>query len=242
MINTLCESLAETKVLQRLTKLVKGGKLSGTNAWTCFSKPLASHKFDKPVVLQVDFTDDEQKSLNAIKERLVADLVRRGRGACAYCRRPVGRYGFGWHIEHVYAKSRFPSKTFALSNLTIGCVDCNRWKATSVDKKSEKGKLGIIDPTVKDFRYGEFLKYVHIATESLSLVKYLPQNDIGKQTWTLLQFSDIERATLIDSMNAELASLHDRVNEFLRERDPSDTEDQVAILLRKLKSAMYQLE
>ncbi|MDM7948284.1 hypothetical protein [Hydrogenophaga sp.] len=240
-MNELCESPAETGVLKRLTDLIEDGTLSGTNAWTCFSKPLASHQFGEPIVPPVVFSSDEQKSLKAIKKRLVALLVKRGKGACAYCKRPVGRYGFGWHLEHVYAKSRFPSKTFMLSNLTIGCVDCNKWKATSVDKTSVEGQLGIIDPTKENFRYGQFLKYVHIATESLSLVKYMPQHPLGKETWTRLRFSEIERVTLIDSMNAEMASLHDRMNDFLLDRDPSDEGDEVATLLRKLQSSMYRL-
>jgi hypothetical protein len=240
-MKTLCKSNAETEVLKRLTDLINEGTLSGTNAWTCFSKPQASHQFGEPIVPPVVFSDAERKSLKAIKERLVSHLVQRGRGACAYCKRPVGRYGFGWHLEHVYAKSRFPFKTFVLSNLTIGCVDCNRWKATSVDKTSTEGQLGIIDPTTKNFRYGQFLKYVQIATESLSLVKYLPQHPLGEQTWTRLMFSEIERNTLIDSMSAEMANLHDRLNDFLLDRDPSDADDEVATLLRKLQSAMYRL-
>lgn len=240
-MKTLCKSDAETEVLKRLTALIKDGTLSGSSAWTCFSTPQSSHQIDKPPVPPVVFSDPEQQSLTAIKVRLVSHLVQSGRGACAYCKRPVGRYGFGWHIEHVYAKSRFPSKTFVLSNLTIGCVDCNRWKATSVDRTSTEGQLGIIDPTTSNFRYGQYLKYVHIATESLSLVKYLPQNPLGEQTWTLLKFAEIERATLIDSMNAEMANLHDRVNEFLLDRDPSDEDDQIATLLRKMQSAMYRL-
>jgi len=142
----------------------------------------------------------------------------------------------------VYAKSRFSRKTFVLSNLTIGCVDCNKWKATSVDRTSTEGELGIIDPTTNNFRYGRFMKYVHIATESLCLVKYLPQHPLGQETWTRLKFSEIERSALIDSMNSEMASLHDRVNDFLLDRDPGDDSDHIATLLRKLQSAMYQLE
>lgn len=241
-MKTLCKSDGETEVLNRLTDLVEDSALSGTNAWTCFSKPQDSHQFGKPPGPLMNFSDAEQESLKAIKKQLVSYLARRERGVCAYCKRPVGRYGFGWHIEHVYAKSRFPAKTFALSNLTIGCVDCNKWKASSVDKTSTEGQLGIIDPTTRNFRYGQFLKYVHIATESLSLVKYLPQHPLGEETWTRLRFSEIERATLIDSMNVEMASLHDRVNAFLLDRDPSDEDDEVAILLRKLQSAMYRIE
>ncbi len=241
-MKTLCKSDTETEALNRLTNLVKDGTLSSTNAWTCFSVPKSSHQFGKPIVPPVVFSEAEQASLKAIKKRLVSYLVQSGRGACAYCKRPVGRYGFGWHLEHVYAKSRFPSKTFVLSNLTIGCVDCNRWKATSVDRTCTEGQLGIIDPTTKNFRYGKYIKYVHIATESLSLVKYLPQHPIGEHTWTSLRFSEIERATLIDSMNAEMACLHARVNDFLLDRDPSDEDDQIATLLRKLQSAMYRLK
>lgn len=237
----LCQSDAEAEVLERLTNLVEDGTLSGTNAWTCFSKPNSSHQFGDAIVPPVEFSKAEQDSLKAIKKRLVPYLIQRGRGACAYCKRPVGRYGFGWHLEHVYAKSRFPSKTFVLKNLTIGCVDCNRWKATSVDRTSTEGQLGIIDPTKKSFRYGQFLKYIHIATESINLVKYLPQNPLGEQTRTILRFSEIERATLMDSMNAEMAGLHDRVNEFLLDRDPSDEDDQIATLLRMLQSAIYRL-
>ncbi len=85
------------------------------------------------------------------------------------------------------------------------------------------------------------MKYVQIATESLSLVKYLPQHPLGEQTWTRLMFSEIERNTLIDSMSAEMANLHDRLNDFLLDRDPSDADDEVATLLRKLQSAMYRL-
>ena len=237
----LCNSEDETDVLKRLTDLIKDEKLSSTDAWTCFSKPQASHQFGKPPGPPVTFSDAEQGALKALKKRLASHLASRERGACAYCKRPVGRYGFGWHLEHVYAKSRFPEKTFVLSNLTVGCIDCNKWKATSVDRASVEGGLGIIDPSARNFRYGQFLKYVHIATESLSFVKYLPQHPLGQETWTKLKFSEIERATLVDSMNAEMATLHNRVNHFLLDRDPSDEDDKLADLLRKLQGSIYRL-
>ncbi|WP_081659383.1 MULTISPECIES: HNH endonuclease [Ralstonia] len=78
-------------------------------------------------------TSDEIEGLKSLKKRVVERLERKHHRACAYCRRPVGHYGYGWNIEHVYPKASFPEDTFSLRNFTIACVDCNRWKAARGD-------------------------------------------------------------------------------------------------------------
>ncbi|MBU9172469.1 HNH endonuclease [Burkholderia gladioli] len=237
-------SLAKTDVekgtLRRLLRYVANDTLTGTGAWTCFSSPRAKHVYDEDQP-PITFTADEIKGLKSLKKRVVEKLELKHHRACAYCRRPVGHYGYGWHIEHVYPKADFPQRTFSLPNLTIGCVDCNQWKAARVDRTTLAQGLTIIEPVANGFRYGNHINLVHIATEDVCLVKYRPVSEAGRQTYAKLQFADIERSTIIDSVNDDLAALHRRMNDLLAKAQSDDSQSELVELLGKLKSKIYRL-
>ncbi|MDB0529624.1 HNH endonuclease [Ralstonia solanacearum] len=237
-------SLAKTDIergtLRRLLRYVADETLTGTKAWTCFSSPSAAYTYDEEQP-PITFTADETKGLKSLKKRVVERLELKYHRACAYCRRPVGNYGYGWHIEHVYPKADFPKDAFSLQNLTIGCVDCNRWKAARVDRATLDQGLTIIEPVAEGFRYGSHINLVHIATEDICLVKYRPISEEGKQTYAKLQFADIERSTIIDSVNDDLAALHRRMNDLLAKVQGDDSQSDLALLFGKLKSKIYRI-
>ncbi|OIT12641.1 hypothetical protein BL243_23120 [Ralstonia solanacearum] len=238
-------SVAETDIekgtLRRLLRYAANETLTGTNAWSCFSSPCETYAYDKKQP-PITFTADEVSALKSLKKRVVEVLERKYHRACAYCRRPVGHYGYGWHIEHVYPKSSYPQHTFSLRNLTIGCIDCNRWKAARVDRTTLIQGLTIVEPVAKGFRYGDHINLVHIATEDICLVKYRPLSEAGKKTYEKLQFADIERSAIIDSVNDDLAALHRRMNDLLAKVQSDDSQKDLARLLGRLKSKIYRVD
>ncbi|MFS8977576.1 hypothetical protein PO002_24205 [Cupriavidus necator] len=237
---SLAKTDAEKDALRKLLGYIANRTLTGTQAWTCFSSPKPEHLFNKKK-LSLTFTKDEIDAFKSIKKKCVGKLELKHSRACAYCRRAVGRYGFGWHIEHVYPKASFPAQTFSLGNLTIGCVDCNLWKAARVDKWTLAQGIRIIEPIADGFRYGDHLNLVHLATEDICFVKYNPTSNPGTETYEKLQFADIERSTIIDSVNGELAALHRRMNDILADAQGDDSKTELVALLGKLKSSIYRL-
>lgn len=141
-----------TRELNKLSKLVFNKTLTGTQAWSLFSSPAkakiitAAREFKVPL--------DKIKSFQTLKIAVREHLYKKSNGVCAYCRRPVAHYGYGWQIEHVLSKQWHPSKTFELSNLTVGCIECNSWKGSQVDRKVKTAlPLPIINPLDQDFKY-----------------------------------------------------------------------------------------
>ncbi|ANH75543.1 hypothetical protein ACS15_4415 [Ralstonia insidiosa] len=102
--------------------------------------------------------------------------------------------------------------------------------------------LTIIEPVANGFRYGDHINLVHIATEDICLVKYRPISAEGTQTYAKLQFEDIERSTIMDSVNDDLAALHRRMNDLLAKVQSDDSQKDVARLLGKLKSKIYRVD
>lgn len=235
-MQSLTKDPDEKAALLRLINGMGPEGLNGTNAWSCFSSPSDSYDFRKQGVY--NFTPLEKTSFFSLKKKLVSHLLEKSRGACAYCKRPVGRYGFSWHIEHVYPKSHFPERTFLLSNLVVGCVDCNKWKAARVDRQSRSG-LSIIDPSRPDFIYSNYLNFVSICTEYMAFIKYLPKDDAGLATWEKLNFAEIERATLIDSLNPRIERLHQRINQAACEKLGDAEGGELVELLYQLKGKIY---
>ncbi|MHA6160175.1 HNH endonuclease [Pseudomonas sichuanensis] len=238
-MKSLAVGAVEKKAIQRLINLVANNSLDATKAWTCFSSPRAAllDKDQKPLQ---QFSKLEQDAYTALKKRVVQRLENTCSRACAYCRRPVGNYGYGWHIEHVYPKASFPEQAFDLSNLAIGCVDCNKWKAARVDRETGKTRaLQIINPCADRFRYGQHLRLLHVATESFAFVKYMPLTPPGTQTYDLLEFAMIERSTIIDSINQDLAALHRKINDFVASADGVEQKSEMSDLLLRLKQNIY---
>lgn len=233
-----CHSVVERAALRALMDLCARSVLTGTKAWSCFSSP---KKLPKDLPTTVTFTSAEKDAFIAIKKRVVKQLLRRCDRKCSYCRRAVGRYGFGWHIEHFQPKSRFKESTFDLANLTIGCVDCNRWKAINIDRSDIK-LTSIINPISSSFVYGKHLGYFHIATEDITIIKYIKKDKPGQCTYAELNFSEIERTTLLNSMSKELSEFTSELGELVSRLAATRQGEKLAELLQTLKSDIYDIE
>ena len=72
-------------------------------------------------------------------------------------------------------------------------------------------------------------------------MKYRPTSETGRATYNKLQFADIERSTIIDSVNDDLAALHRRMNDALAKVQTSDSESELGALLCTLRSRIYGL-
>lgn len=229
--------------LEKLLSFISNNTLNGSEAWSVFSSPESSKKIirNKNHYTTIQLTQDEIETYKDLRIRVKEKLFKKNLGCCAYCRRPVGHYGWAWHIEHVIPKSKYPSLTFELSNLTVGCVHCNQWKGARVDKKLKGKKLPIINPLDIDFVYPEHLTYVQISTESLCFAKYSTHSTEGRRTYELLSFEELERAYAINGMHAPTAALHERLTRLMY-NNLADPEGQELIeLLGDLKLSIYKI-
>lgn len=227
--------------LLKLTKLIKDKQLTGTDAWTLFSsnKKVMEFKNQSGQKRQFISTLTERKAYKAMRASVEKKLYEDNNGFCSYCCRPVGHYGFSWHIEHVMPKSRFPSKTFKLANLTIGCVDCNRWKGARVDSRVTSKFFPIINPSELGFNYSNHLHYLQFSTEKFSFAKYTALSSLGKSTYANLNFHEIERAHLIDRLDGLTSQLHARFQKVMSPTFDGAKDPQLLKLLAGLKSAIY---
>lgn len=242
-MKTLCVNDAQRDHLARLMKLVSDRELTGTDAWSAFSAPKTKKNFyRKKVVWKVlAFTRKEVTTYTVLRAAVQKYLFNRCSGSCAYCRRPVGHYGWAWHIEHVLPKSSYPSKTFDLANLTVGCVHCNLWKGSRVDDKVINGVLPIINPSLPRFKYSDHLSYIQISTESLCFAKYSHSSPEGKETYEVLSFSELERAQAIDTLHAPSAALHERIDKAISTGLSKKEGQEVIDLLAELKQHIYRI-
>lgn len=214
-------------------------KLNGTQAWAVFSSKNLKVTLTRG---GGDFTVSAARraSFKTIKEAVVEELLTRCGRACAYCRRPVGKYGYGWHIEHVKAKGDDWHGTFDLGNLVVGCIDCNYWKNINVDKKTATQKPSIINPAAQAFSYATHLRFVQLTTESLAFAKYLIKADPGQSTYDALQLELIERCTAINRMDDKTAALHERLTRVLTDAVDDAEHADLAALLAKLRAHIYK--
>lgn len=240
---TLCVDTEQKDHLTRLIDLVRIKDLNGTEAWAAFSTPQRTKTFARKKVhwRTINFTAEEVKTYAILREKVQKKLFEQAVGSCAYCRRPVGHYGWAWHIEHVIPKSKSPSLTFDLNNLTVGCVHCNQWKGATVDKKVTGGQLPIINPVARGFVYTQHLTYVQISTESVCFAKYSTHSPTGTETYRLLSFAELERSFAINGMHAPTAALHDRLTRAMGAALKATDAGELVKLLGSLKSSIYRL-
>lgn len=241
-MNSLCTD-EQKKHLLKLTTLVSEKKLSAQEAWSAFSAPAKSKKFKagRPRAKSFTFSKEEVQTYEDLRQVVQNKLFERCGGSCSYCRRPIGHYGWAWHIEHVLPKSKYPAKTFLLSNLTVGCVHCNMWKGSKVDRQLKTQKLPIINPVELNFQYSKHLKFVQIGTESLSFAKYIPHTTEGSTTYELLSFKELERAHAINGLDGFAAALHERITRAMQIGLGTAEGQQFAELLQRLKTSIYNL-
>jgi len=241
-MRSLCADAAQEKHLAKLIGLIRAKTLTGTEAWSSLSAPQSSKTFklSNGTTKTVPFTPAERKTYNTLRQLTQKKLLAQYGRACSYCRRPVGHYGYSWHIEHVLPKSIYPSLTFKLSNFTIGCVDCNRWKGARVDKNVKNKKLLIINPLLPGFNYSNHLRYFQIGTEDISFAKYKPLSPEGIKTYDLLNLNEIERAHAINSVDPLAAALHERFTQAMSAGLNSSSSQEFLDLLSQLKTSIYK--
>ncbi|MCK4140627.1 hypothetical protein DOT66_25360 [Ralstonia pseudosolanacearum] len=240
-MENLCSNDDQRIHLQRLKDLIQTKELTGTEAWAAFSLAKKSKTVTRDGVDETfSFSTEERKTFRELRQATQKKLFDECRRTCSYCRRPVGHYGFGWHIEHVLPKSKYPSLTFKLSNLTVGCVDCNMWKGRRVDPNVANRVLPIINPLSLNFQYSEHLQYLQLCTESLSFAKYIAKSDLGRDTHSLLSFAELERAEAVNSVDTLAAALHDRLSRAMVAGQSSPQAQDILSLLGDLKLSIYK--
>ena len=218
-MRTLCIGDNQRAHLAKLVDLIQSKQLNGSEAWSAFSAPALSKTFqrNKAHWATIQFSEAEVRTYKALRQSVQNHLFQRCAGSCSYCRHPVGHYGWAWHIEHVLPKSKYGAHTFDLANLTVGCVHCNQWKGSRVDKNvTLKNGLPIINPVEAGFRYSDHLRYVQVATESISFARYAVRSNKGRETYQLLSFDELERAHAINGMDGKAAALHERITNAMQ--------------------------
>lgn len=242
-MKSLCKTSDQKAHLKKLVDLIKHGDLDGGEAWSVFSAPAASMTFNRNKIFwrKIDFTAAERKTYKELRQTVQNHLFNKCSGSCAYCRRPVGHYGWAWHIEHVLPKSKHSSLTFTLSNLTVGCVHCNQWKGSRVDRFLVGNKLPIINPSLPGFSYSAHLSYVQISTDSLCFAKYSHCSPEGAKTYEDLSFEELERSYAINGMHPPLASLHDKLERAIGIGLSTIEGRELATLLFDLKQSIYKI-
>jgi 5-methylcytosine-specific restriction endonuclease McrA len=231
-------SAKEQQVLRRLIAYIDAKTITPNNAWSCLSQPNKKKTFGTKAPTEILFSEEEVASLTALKGRVKARLEESSRRSCSYCKRPVGKHGYGWHIEHVRCKSKKHEDTFNLANLVLACVDCNMIKYQKVD--SQATPYDIIDPSMPGFTYGTHLRFTLLATEDICLLSYRPVSPEGRRTYTKLKFDTLERMELIKSLSPagrnRIQSLDDAAAKFLELASDHPVAFFLAELKRKLSA------
>ncbi len=243
-MESLCKNDSQKQHLDKLVQFIQTKELSGTEAWSAFSAPSLYKSFYRKNTFwrKKRFSQAEVKTYKELRQLVRQEIYKRCSGHCSYCRRPVGHYGWAWHIEHVYPKSKYPADTFRLSNLTIGCVHCNQWKGQTVDRALREKLLPIINPLEQGFKYVNHLRYVQIGTESLSFAKYSTHSSKGAKTYQLLHFEELERAYAINGLDGTFAELHDRLTRIMSVGLSSANGQEFVQFLAQIKSSIYKIQ
>lgn len=241
-MKSLCTTAGQLTPLERLLAHVRKKELTGTQAWSALSKPQATKKFKlrDGSELSYGFSKEERETYDVLRKAASRKLLERYGKACSYCRRPVGNYGYGWHIEHVLSKQKYPSLTFDLDNLTVGCVDCNMWKSANVDRTVKGKTLPIINPVEPSFNYVDHLRYLQFGTESLSFTKYKHVSEKGRKTFEHLRFDLLERAHAVTNVDGLAAELHERMSRAMSAGLSDPEGEEILKLLGTLRSSIYR--
>lgn len=206
------------EALNRLEKNIELGAITASQAWDVFSKPDDAIKSKK---LETKITANEKDALTTLKNEVKEILKKRISGRCAYCKRVMGQHGMSWHIEHIKGKTKNPKYIFDMKNLTYACIDCNYMKSSTVDRPNISHL--IINPNIKAFKYDEHIKFIHIATEKLHFLSYIPISKEGTATYKKLRFERLELIEIVTSLNPIIKDVTIQIDSRIDELEESDT-------------------
>ena len=241
-MRALCTTAAQETHIDKLLKLVSSKTIDGGEAWTAFSTPGRSKTFKRKgkADVKLTFTAAEVSTYKKLRQTVQKKLYERCVGLCSYCRKPVGHYGWAWHIEHILPKAKYRADTFKLSNLTVACVHCNSWKGARIDKHVVGRRLSIINPSLKSFNYAQHLYFLQISTEDFSFAKYLPHSPEGHETYRELSFEELERAHAINGLHGLSMGLHDRLCRLMQAGLSTADRRDLVDFLADLKLSIYR--
>ncbi|WP_323980696.1 HNH endonuclease [Aeromonas media] len=233
--STLNLSISEKSIIQRLLAYINPpNNYRVTDVWSCFSSPAETKNVKSPQgSIVLNFTKDEILNIKSTKKKLTGFLSKQSKKRCAYCKRPIGNYGWSWQIEHIKCKSHNKDLTFKLNNLTLACIDCNYRKASSIDRKN-RSEL-IINPNDDDFEYNQHLGMELNATEDFILLSYEKRSDLGTSTYTNLKLNNLEFSSTLRSIDENLDFLIDNIDSILTSPPQNDNERHLIALLGELK-------
>ncbi len=115
-------------------------------------------------------------------------LVSLQGGGCCYCRRPLQGIAWAKPIDHVLPKDQYPRYTFHYRNLAVACYDCNHvksnddwsgWDASRRKYIPEKQCRKFFHP--RYHVYDDHVRYLHIATNGVSLSVYFGVTAQGRK-------------------------------------------------------------
>jgi uncharacterized protein (TIGR02646 family) len=213
-MNNFADSAA-ISALNKLRHAVINKKITVTNALAVYVKPKKNTPSDTTLIL----SEEEKDSLITLHEEVKKRLKIQIKHRCAYCKRVMGQHGMSWHIEHIHSKSKHPHLMFTMNNLTYACLDCNFVKNNEVDSKNTP--FDIIHPSHPGFIYSQHIHFLHISTDSLHFLKYVPLSPEGTNTYIKLKFESLESLELLASLNGSTRHLVDRIDDQLAQQPDS---------------------
>ncbi|EPX2489588.1 TPA: HNH endonuclease [Klebsiella michiganensis] len=231
----------ERGVIKRLVDYVANNPTHKTSdIWSCFSRPELSRKISDNLGVKHDitFSKIEKDSLASAKIKLTKYLAKICLNRCSYCKRPMGNYGWSWHIEHVKCKQHHRNATFLLENFTLACVDCNYRKASGVDRPNRFSD--IINPNSVDFNYKNHLKMNIHGNEVILSLSFFIIDRLGSNTYELLKLKNLEYSTTLRSINQSIDILLGDIDRVLIEEPKDENEERLMSLLNELKTNLIE--
>ncbi|EOX4148002.1 HNH endonuclease [Vibrio cholerae] len=243
-MKSIDKSQSQVDVIQRLNSLLPPAtELYPSKVWSFLSTPKKSHSFTQGAGIKKrnftqTFTQQEYDDLLKIKDNLITYILTKNKYRCCYCKRSIGKHGWSWEIEHIKNKKQYPQLTFELSNLTLACIDCNRFKNINIDNKDRSQK--IIDPNQKNFDYESHIKFFQLSTAKLHLLKYTPISSEGNTTYNGLCFEKLEYQEVLKSIDEIKCDSINKIDAAIEYFNSNEENKPIANFLLKLKSRILK--
>lgn len=150
-----------------------------------------------------EWSDNELESIrNKIKNYFKTVWTEQ----CCYCKRGLeDEFNMVIDIEHILPKSSYRHLSFELKNLNLSCKRCNmKIKKERIDflVDIQISKTNFTDHLNYKFIHPNFdnyqtnLRYINFTLDTKKFIKYLPQSEKGKFTYSYFNLDKIERTSL----------------------------------------------